>query len=74
MPNPFTAHPASVGESYGQHFRFALGFGARMALGGLAAVVHAVFPFVCVTTASRTLDELNAALERGRKAAEARRA
>ena len=73
MFNPFTEHPASVGETYGQHFRFALGFGARMLLGGLAAMAHAVFPFVCVTTASRALDELNSALERGRKAAAVRR-
>jgi hypothetical protein len=59
MPNPFTAHPASVGESYGEHFGFALAFGVRMTLGGFAAIVHAVFPFAFITTASRTLDELN---------------
>ena len=60
MPNPFTAHPASVGETYVQHFRFALGFGVRMTLGGLAAVVHAVLPFLFVTTASGALEKLNA--------------
>ena len=63
MPNPFTAHPASVGETYGQHFRFAFAFGVRMSLGGLAAAAHAVFPFLFVTTASRALAELNAMLE-----------
>ena len=57
--NPFTSHPASVGETYGEHCVFAFGFGARMMLGGL-----------CVTTGSRTLDELNALRARGaRKAA-----
>jgi len=60
MANIFTAHPASVGETYGQHFCFALNFGVRMTLGGLAAAVHALFPFLFITTASRTLDELNA--------------
>jgi hypothetical protein len=60
MPNPFTAHPASVGETYAQHFRFALGFGVRMTFGGLAAVVHAVLPFLFVTTASGVLEKLNA--------------
>jgi hypothetical protein len=69
MTNPFTAHPTSVGESYGEHFAFAFAFGARMALGGLAAMVHAVFPFAFITTASRTLDELNARRDRGRRAA-----
>ena len=43
MLNPFTAHPASTGQTYGQHFRFALTFGARMTFAGLAAAVHAVF-------------------------------
>ena len=56
--NPFTAHPASVGETYWQHLRFAARFGARMALGGGAAMLHAVLPFVCTTTASRINDEL----------------
>ena len=64
MRNPFTAHPASVGETYGQHFRFALAFGARMTLGGLAAAVHAIFPFLFITTASRAIEELNAMRDR----------
>jgi hypothetical protein len=58
MANPFTAHPASVGETYGQHFRFASRFGARMLCGGAAAMVHAVLPFLFVTTASRISDSL----------------
>ena len=60
MTNLFTAHPASVGETYAQHGRFAFRFGARMTMGGLAAMVHALFPFLLITTASRALDELNA--------------
>jgi len=60
MTNPFTAHPASVGETYAQHCRFAFRFGARMTMGGLAAMVHALFPFLCVTTGSRALEALNA--------------
>ncbi|MGE5142737.1 MAG: DUF6356 family protein [Acidobacteriota bacterium] len=58
--NIFTAHPASVGETYGEHLRFAAAFGACMALGGLAAMVHAVLPFLFITTASRVLERLNA--------------
>ncbi len=56
--NPFTAHPASVGETYWEHMRFAARFGARMALGGAAAMLHALFPFLCKTTASRINDQL----------------
>jgi hypothetical protein len=67
--NPFTAHPTSVGETYGEHCRFALGFGARMLAGGFAAMIHAVLPFLFVTTAGRTLDELNALRSRGARTA-----
>jgi hypothetical protein len=69
MANPFTAHPASVGESYAEHCAFAFAFGARMAVGGVVAMVHAIFPFAFITTASRTLDELNARRDRGRRSA-----
>ena len=58
MKNPFTAHPASVNETYVEHFGFALGFGLKMLAGGLAAVVHAFFPFLFVTTAGRISDDL----------------
>ena len=64
MVNPFTAHPASVGETYRQHLRFALAFGAQMTLGGLAAAIHALFPFLFITTASRALEGLNAMRDR----------
>ncbi len=56
--NVFTAHPASVGETYFQHLRFALRFGMWMTLGGVAALVHALLPFCFVTTAGRISDEL----------------
>jgi hypothetical protein len=72
MRNPFTTHPASVGETYAQHFAFAFKFGATMAVGGLAAMVHAFFPFLCVTTASRKLDHLNALRARGTQPAATR--
>jgi len=58
--NPFTAHPASVGETYWQHLRFAARFGGKMFAGGLAAVTHAVCPFWFTTTASGIHDELTA--------------
>ena len=48
----FLDHPASVGESYAEHATVAGSFGARMILGGVGAMLHAVFPFVCQTTGS----------------------
>ena len=55
----FTAHPASVGESYTQHLFRALYFGIRMVFAGIACVVHGVLPFLFVRTGSRAIAELN---------------
>jgi len=60
--NPFTNHPKEVGESYGKHFAHATWFGVRMIGGGLACFVHAVFPFLCVRTASGMMDRLHSKL------------
>ena len=58
MSNPFTVHPVSVNETYWEHLAFALRFGIKMALGGVAAMLHAVFPFLFVRTAGKLCDEL----------------
>lgn len=55
----FTEHPASVGESYAEHFVVASGFGFAMLRGGLACLVHGVFPFLCTTTGSGTIRALH---------------
>ncbi len=64
MRNPFTEHPHAVGETYGEHLRFAFSFGLLMAWGAIAALVHAVFPFLFTTTAGRVNDELQALRQR----------
>ena len=64
--NPFTAHPRDVGESYVEHALFACRYGLKMVAGGVAAVVHGLFPFLFQTTGSRITRELNALLERPR--------
>jgi hypothetical protein len=58
MNNPFTRHPHSVNETYTEHLGFALKFGAKMTLGGMAAMLHAVLPFLFVNTAGKINDEL----------------
>jgi hypothetical protein len=55
----FTRHPAAVGESYGEHFQAATGFGLRMLAGAVACLVHAVFPFLFVRTGSGIIRELH---------------
>lgn len=59
----FLAHPATVNETYLQHMRFAAGFAFWMITAGLAAVIHAVFPALCETTASRILRKLVARMD-----------
>jgi hypothetical protein len=60
--NPFTHHPKEVGESYARHFGHASWFGVRMIGGGIACLIHAIFPFLCVNTGSRTMNELHSKL------------
>jgi hypothetical protein len=55
----FTEHPASVGETYGEHLAKAAGFGTRMMLAGMACMVHAVLPFLFVRTGSQAISQLN---------------
>lgn len=59
MRGLFTEHPAAVGETYFQHLYHASGFGLRMTLGGVACLLHAVFPFLFVTTGSRAVQQLH---------------
>ncbi|WP_429912227.1 DUF6356 family protein [Glycocaulis sp.] len=61
--NPFTSHPAEGGETYFQHLKFASAVGFQLLLAGLAALVHAVFPFVFQTTASRLLTGIHHRVE-----------
>ncbi|HLZ67871.1 MAG TPA: DUF6356 family protein [Aliidongia sp.] len=58
----FTEHPASVGESYFEHLRFASRTGLTMVIGGCACFVHGLMPFLCTTTGSRTIRALAARL------------
>jgi hypothetical protein len=55
----FTEHPASVNESYWQHFATAMSFGLRMVWGGLVCMVHAVLPAVYCSKASGIIGELH---------------
>jgi len=63
----FTAHPASVGESYLQHLHHAAGFAASMIKGGLAVLVHAVLPFLFVKTGSGVIADLNTRMVTNRR-------
>ena len=55
----FTEHPASAGETYGEHMRVALSFALPLAKAAIAALVHAFLPFLFTTTASATVKTLH---------------
>lgn len=55
----FLDHPQSVDETYTEHMRFAAGFSFWLIVAGLAALVHAVVPALCETTASRIVRRLH---------------
>lgn len=59
----FTDHPASVDETYFQHMRFAFSFAGLLFMAGGAALIHAVFPAMCETTASRLIRKMYARIE-----------
>ena len=55
MKNIFTEHPNNIGESYFVHMKFAGIFGFKMIIGGLISLIHAVFPFLFISTGSNLL-------------------
>lgn len=59
----FLDHPATVNESYFAHMRFAFGFAFWLGAAAVAALIHAIVPALCETTASRILKRLHARIE-----------
>ncbi len=59
-----TDHPASVGETYFGHLRFAMRFGTTMVMGGVACMVHGLLPFCLTTSGSRRVRALSEVLAR----------
>ncbi len=57
--NRLTQHLDSVNETYFEHLINASSFAVKMIIGGMAGLVHAVFPFLCVKTGSRLIDCLH---------------
>ena len=55
----FTEHPASVGETYLEHFWQASKFAARMIAAGLSFLANGFFPRVLAGTGSRAIASLH---------------
>jgi small basic protein len=56
--NLFAGHPKDIGETYTQHLSFAMLSGLKLVYGGIACILHAVFPFIFINTASHTVKTL----------------
>jgi len=67
LPQALTAHPASEGETYGEHFRVAMAFSVHLAKASMCAAMHAVLPEVHKTSASQAIRRLNDCLESGNR-------
>ena len=55
----FRDHPASAGETYGEHMTAASGFAVRLFAAGLVCAVHAILPFLFEKTASAMVQGLH---------------
>jgi len=55
----FLQHPQSVGESYLEHQRHALGFAFSLFFAALACFVHALVPALFVRTGSEAVTRLH---------------
>ena len=67
MKNPFTKHPNSVNETYLQHMWQAIKFSVRLEWLAFCVFIHAIFPFLFVTTASDGIKKLNDCMKKRRK-------
>jgi len=63
----FTEHPASVDETYFEHFKVAARFARCLTLAAGAAAVHAVVPSMCTTTASERICQLHDEMTSGKR-------
>ncbi len=64
MKNLFTEHPHSVGETYFEHMRCAIKFHYTLLKLSMCALIHAIFPFLCETTASDGIKKLNNCMQK----------
>lgn len=59
LKRKFTEHPESVGETYGEHFVVAMGFGLALFKAAFCCVVHAILPFAFEKSGSACITELH---------------
>lgn len=71
MPNPFTEHPHAIGETYLSHAFAATRICFKLLVAAASAGIHAVFPFIFVTTTRRLVGALSEEFNSGQRQAPA---
>lgn len=64
----FIDHPASVDETYFEHFRVATHYSRELAGASMKAFVHALVPGMCCTSASEKIKQLHGEVTTGHRA------
>ena len=54
-----TEHLRAIDKSYFEHLKDALYYGFRLLIGGIGAILHAIFPFILTSIASDTINDLS---------------
>jgi hypothetical protein len=71
LKHHFTEHPASVDETYLEHFKVAARFARCLSIAAGAAAVHAIIPSMCTMTASKRICELHSEMTAGKRGSNA---
>ena len=54
-----TEHLRAIDKSYFEQLKDALYYGFRLLIGGIGAILHAIFPFIHTSIASDTINDLH---------------
>ena len=58
LTRKFTEHPATVGETYGQHFVASMGFSIALLRAAFCCGVHAILPFAFEKSGSACITDM----------------
>ena len=64
----FLDHPASVDETYFEHFKVATHYSKELAGASAKAMIHALVPGMCCTSASEKIKQLHGEVTTGQRA------
>ena len=54
----FITHPNSVNLTYFEHFKLSLSFGLSLSIASFKAFIHALFPFIFITSTTDTVCDI----------------